>query len=195
MRKYYLPIAIGVAVLTAFTAVIALAVSFDARRQVSRLEDTVAELALQAALIQGVFQGPLASELDGVVAELDSFQTSTISFEVDIDETIAVDTEFILQRTVQVPIVATVPIRQELDTTITVAGPLGVDIPLDVTVPINVDVPIDLVVDIPIDETVPIATDIPVQLNVPIDVEVEGSPLADLAGTLKDALAGLANAL
>lgn len=192
MKKYYL---LASAALAAVAVVIALFVAIDARRQVSDLEDTVSELALQAALIQGVFQGPLASELGGVVAELDSFQTSTISFEVDIDETISVDTDFVLQRTVQVPIVATVPIREELKTTITIAGPLGVDIPLNVTVPVNVDVPIDLVVDIPIDETVPISTDIPVRLTVPIDVAVEGSPLADLARALSDALGSLASAL
>ena len=192
MKKYYLPISIAVAGLAVLTALL---ISFDARRKVSQLEDTVAELALQAAAIQSVFQGPLASELDGVVAELDAFQTSTISFEVDIDETIPVETDFTLQRTVQVPIVTSLPIRQELDTTITIAGPLGIDIPVDVTVPIDVDVPVDLLVDIPIDETVPIATDIPVRLTVPIDVAVEGSPLADLAGALRDALAALANAL
>ncbi|MDH3469769.1 MAG: hypothetical protein OEM94_00475 [Acidimicrobiia bacterium] len=192
MKKYYVPIAIAVAGVAVLAALL---VSFNARNRVSRLEDTVSELALQAALIQGVFQGPLASELNGVVEELDSFQTSTISFEVDIDETISVDTDFTLQRTVQVPIVATVPIREELDTTITIAGPLGVDIPLNVTVPVNVDVPIDLVVDIPIDETVPISTNIPVRLTVPIDVAVAGSPLADLAAALSEALGGLANAL
>jgi MFS family permease len=177
----------------------------------SRLDETKNDLqrveagsALFASQVTG-FQAQLAelapqvSEgLDEAIAGLESFGTSTIQFDVPIDENIQIDTEVVIDREIEVPIKTTLPINESFDTTIEIDGPFGVDIPLDVTVPVNIDVPIDLNVTIPINETVPIAASVPVKLTVPINVNVSETELAELtkslaAGlrSLKEILAGL----
>ncbi len=136
--------------------------------------------------------------LDEAVGGLATFRTSTIEFDVEIDETVAIDTVIELDRVIEVPINTTLPIDQTFDTRITVDGPFGIDIPLNITVPIAVDVPIDLTVSIPVNETIPIATNVPVQVAVPIAIDVAGTELAELAASLeagllsfKDVIAGL----
>jgi hypothetical protein len=168
------------------------------------LERVEAGAALFAGQVQG-FQDQLAelapaveSGLDEAVGGLAAFRTSTIEFDVEIDETVGIDTVIDLKRTIEVPINTSIPIDQEFDTRITIDGPFGIDIPLNITVPIRVDVPIDLTVAIPVDESIPIRTDIPVQVAVPISIDVAGTELAQLAESLeaglisfKDVIAGL----
>lgn len=136
--------------------------------------------------------------LDQAVSGLQEFGTSTIEFDVAIDETISISETFDLVRTVQVPINTSIPINEEVETTVTVNGPFGVDIPIDITVPVDIEVPIDLTVDVPIDESVPIDVDVPVQLDVPIALAVEGTELEALTTSLvqglrafQDGLSGL----
>jgi MFS family permease len=167
------------------------------------LERVEAGAALYASQIQGFQEQLVALEpqisagVEEAIAGLRTFGDSTIAFDVNIDEVIPVDTEVVINRTVQVPIKTTIPINESFDTTIRIDTPLG-DIPVDVNVPVDVDVPIDLVVDIPIDETVPIQDEFPVQLDVPIAIDVRETELAQLteslaAGleSLQDMLAGL----
>jgi len=150
--------------------------------------------ALFAAEVQG-FQDQLAALAPAVAAGLDdavtglaTFRTSTIEFDVDIDETVAIDTVIELNRTIEVPIDTTIPINETFDTRITVDGPFGIDIPLNITVPIAVDVPINLMVSIPVDESIPISTQVPVQVSVPIAIDVAGTELAELAASLEAGL-------
>lgn len=169
------------------------------------LERVESGAALFASQVQG-FQEQLAelgptveAGLDEAVAGLATFRTSTIDFDVEIDESVEIDTVIELSRIIEVPISTTLPIDETFDTRITVDGPFGVDIPLNITVPIQFDVPIDLVIAIPVDESFPISTDIPVQVAVPISIDVAGTELAQLAEALeaglisfKDVIAGLA---
>lgn len=188
----------------AVTAVVAVAALVLATVTWVRLEQTRRDLddattaleglAVQAALVQNAVGGISGDALTDVIAELDGFATSTIDVPVDIDQQLPINTEIAFTRTIEVPIVATVPIREDLNTTISVQGPFGVDIPIDVEVPIDVDVPIDLIVPITVDETIRVDTDIPIKLDIPISLEVEGTPLADLAVALRDALADLQGA-
>ena len=127
--------------------------------------------------------------LDEAVAGLDSFRSSTIEFEVPIDEDIAIDAEIVLDRTLDVPIQTTFAIDQVIDTTITIAGPFDTQIPLDVTVPVQLDVPVDLRIPFAINETIPISAQVPVLLTVPIAVDVAGTELASLADALGEGLA------
>ena len=171
------------------------------RADLTRVE---AGAALFAGQVQG-FQEQLTAlapavdaGLDEAVAGLADFRTSTIAFDVQIDETVAIDTVIDLNRTIEVPINTTIPISETFDTRITIDGPFGIDIPLNITVPIAVDVPIDLTVAIPIDESFPISTEFPVQLAVPIAIDVAGTELAELAASLEaglksfqDVIAGL----
>jgi MFS family permease len=147
-----------------------------------------------SALAPAVDAG-LGQAVDGLVR----FRTSTIEFDVEIDESVAIDTVIDLNRTIEVPINTTIPIDETIETRITVDGPFGIDIPLNITVPIAVDVPIDLTVSIPVDESIPISTEVPVRVAVPIAIDVAETELAELAASLEagllsfqDVIAGLA---
>jgi hypothetical protein len=160
------------------------------------LERVEAGAALYASQIQGfqeqlvALQPEISAGVDEAITGLRTFGDSTISFDVAIDEVIPVDTEVVIQRTVEVPIKTTIPIEQSFDTTIQIDTPVG-EVPLDVTVPVDVDVPIDLVVDIPIDETVPIQDEFPVKLDVPISIVVRDTELAELTDSLAAGLESL----
>jgi hypothetical protein len=167
------------------------------REDLNRVE---AGAALYASQIDG-FQEQLTelapeieAGIDEAITGLREFGESTISFDVNIDEVIPVDTEVVIRRTVEVPIVTEIPINEEIDTTITIDTPLG-GIPVDVNVPVDVVVPIDLVVDIPIDETVPIQDEFPIQLDVPIAIDVGDTELKNLTDSLAAGLESLRDVL
>lgn len=164
------------------------------------LERVEAGAALYASQVEG-FQEQLTelspqieAGIDEAITGLRDFGESTIAFDVNIDEVIPIDTEVVITRTIEVPIVTEIPINQEFDTTIRVATPLG-EIPLDITVPIDVVVPIDLVVEIPIDEAVPIQDEFPVQLDVPIAIDVSETELKNLTDSLATGLESLQDVL
>ena len=158
------------------------------------LDRVEAGAAIFASQVNGFVEqvnelGPsIGTGLDQAVVGLEEFGSSQLEFTVNIDETIAIQDEFRLNRTVQVPIQTSLPINTEFDTRITIDGPFGIDIPLNITVPVDLDVPIDLTVDIPIDETIPIAVDVPVRLDVPIAVDVQGTELEALTASLIEGL-------
>jgi MFS family permease len=152
--------------------------------QVQNFQEQISDLA--PAVDAGLGQA-----IDGLA----SFRTSTIEFDVEIDESVAIDTVIDLNRTIEVPISTTVPIDETIQTRITVDGPFGIDIPLNITVPIAVDVPIDLTVSIPVNESIPIATEVPVQVAVPIAIDVAETELAELAASLEAGLAGFQDVL
>lgn len=193
--KRYAPAATAVVVVAALVlAAVTWARLEQTRQDLDDATSALEGLAVQAALVQNAVAGISGAALDDVVAELDQFATSTIEVPVNVDQQLPINTEIAFNRTIEVPIVATIPIQEDLNTTITVQGPFGVDIPIDVEVPVNVDVPIDLTVPITVDETIPVDTEIPIRLDVPISLEVAGTPLADLAIALRDALSQLQGA-
>lgn len=146
--------------------------------EVTGLQDQLSQLAPE-----------VGSGLDQAVAGLDSFRSSTIEFEVRIDEEIPIEAEVVLDRTLMVPIKTTFPIDQVVETTISIAGPFDTQIPLDVTVPVKLDVPVDLEIPFTINEVIPISTDVPVRLTIPIGVDVAETELATLADSLGQGLA------
>ncbi len=163
-----------------------------------RTDDRVEEVAGGAALVvsqaAGLFEaldeiGPLADQaLGDVTSELEAFRTSTLEFEVAVDQEIPVRTSFPFSRTIDLPIRTTLPVSEEFETRIEVAGPFGVDIPLTVTVPIDIEVPVNIDLEIPIDETIEIDTTFPLRLDVPVSVAIEGSGLDRLAEQLQQGL-------
>lgn len=131
--------------------------------------------------------------LNQAVAGLDAFRSSTLAFDVAIDEKLPIDTEILLDRTLTVPINATFPIDQVVETTITIAGPFDTRIPLDVSVPVQLEIPVDLEVEFMINELIPISTEVPVRLAVPIAIDVAETELASLADALGEGLAAFAD--
>jgi EmrB/QacA subfamily drug resistance transporter len=164
------------------------------------LERVEAGAALYASQIEG-FQEKLvelrpqiSAGVEEAITGLRTFGDSTIEFPVHIDQTIPVETEVVIDRTVEVPIKTTIPINQSFDTTIQVDTPFG-KIPLDVTVPVDVEVPVDLTVDIPINETVPISDEIPVKLDVPVKIDVSQTELKELTDSIAAGLESLQDML
>lgn len=156
-----------------------------------RVEGGAAIYAAQITAFQeqlGDLGPTIDSALGEAVAGIDTFRTSTIQFDVTIDEVVSIDAEVVLNRTIEVPINTTIPIDESFDTTITVNGPFGIDIPLDITVPIKLDLPIDLEVAIPVNETIPVNTEVPVKFDVPISIDISETELAALAEALQAGL-------
>lgn len=131
--------------------------------------------------------------LTEAVGGLQAFRSSTLEFEVSINETIPIETEILLDRTLTIPIQASFPIDQVVETIITIAGPFDTKIPLDVSVPVQLDIPVDLEIPFSINETIPISTSVPVRLTVPIAIEVAETELASLADALGSGLAAFAD--
>ncbi len=164
------------------------------RQNESDIERVEGGAALFAAQVTG-FQNQLATvsptvgdALDQAIVGLDTFRTSTLTFDVTIDETIPINTTIDLNRTLDVPIHSVLPIDESFNTRIVVDGPWGLDIPVNVTVPIRLDLPIDLQVQIPVDEQIPVRADVPVQIDVPISVDVAETELAALVEALQQGL-------
>jgi hypothetical protein len=116
----------------------------------------------------------IQATLSQAADNLQTFQGSTLEFEVKVNEEFPVDVEIPINETIEVPIQVSVPIRQEFETTI-VMDPLqsGLEIPVDVTVPVDVEIPVDVVVPVVIDRVIPISTTVPLALDVPIVVEMD----------------------
>ncbi len=163
------------------------------RTDLDRVEGGAALFASQVTGFQNELSGlapTVSGALDEAVVGLDDFQSSSLEFEVPINEVVPIDVDVVLDRVITVPVNTSIPINETIETTITIQGPFGIDIPLDVTVPIDVTVPVDLTLDFPINETVPIATEVPVNLSVPIQIDIAGTELARLAESLRLGLIG-----
>ncbi len=148
---------------------------------------------------RGVVQeiGPMVQDaLDQTVADLETFQESTIAFDVAVNEEFPVQVDIPFNENIDIPIQLTVPIQQEINTTILI-DPLntGKGIPVDVTVPIDMDIPIDTTIPVSIERTIPISTSVPLDLNVPIAIELGDTELAGYIGRLRDTLASFESTL
>ena len=192
-------IAFGVGLLAAFVLIGLLFVQLqntndeldETRAELERVEAGAAIFSSQVTGIVGQLtelSPSISAGLDEAVAGLESFGTSTLEFEVSIDEEVEIGTEVVLDRTLSVPIKTSLPIDEEFDTRIVIDGPFGVDVPINVTVPVKLDVPIDLVIDIPVNETIPVDATVPVQIDVPITIDVSETELAGLTTSLASGL-------
>jgi MFS family permease len=192
-------VALGVGLVAAFALIVVLFLQLaDTQDDLEATRDDLERVEAGAAIFSSQVTGivdqltdlspDISAGLDEAIAGLETFATSTLEFDVDIDEEVQIATEVELDRTLSVPIRTTLPIDEEFDTRIVIDGPLGVDVPLNVTVPVQLDLPIDLEVDIPVDETIPIDAAVPVKLDVPIRVDVADTELAVLSESLATGL-------
>jgi hypothetical protein len=184
---------LGAALLIAFVFVAALFLRLEQTREdVQRVEAgaLLATVQLQAFRDELVSLGPGVSDsLDEAITGLEAFQTSTLEFDVRIEEDVAIDTEIEIDREFTVPINTTLPIAQTIETTIEVQGPLGLAVPVDVTVPIDLEVPVVLDLTFAVQERIPIEAEVPVRFEVPIAVAIEDTGLADFGASLAAGLA------
>ena len=97
------------------------------RADLDRVESGTALFASQITAFQtqlAELAPTVGASLDEAVAELEAFGTSTLEFEVAIDEVIPIDAEIVFDRTFTVPVMTSLPIDETIDTTITIAGTL-----------------------------------------------------------------------
>ena len=184
---------LGVALLTAFALIAALFVRLEQTRDdLERVEGgaLLSTVQLQAFRDELVTLGPSVSAgLDEAIVGLDSFGSSTLEFEVHIDEVLPVAAELKIDREVVIPIDTTIPIAQTIETTIEVRGPLGIAVPVDVAVPIELEVPVVLDLTFTVNETLPVSAEVPVRLDVPIEIAIADTDLAALGESLAAGLA------
>ncbi|MEM7338755.1 MAG: hypothetical protein AAF467_08910 [Actinomycetota bacterium] len=166
----------------------------DIQTDLDQVEENAVVPALVANQVLEISQQLVAVEpevsagFDEAIQELEAFSNATLEFQVAVDETVPIDTEITINRTLAFPVNETIAIDETVDTTITVETPLGFDVPVDVSVPVEIDVPINLTIDAPINETVPVATEVPIQLNVPVQVDVAETELKTLSDQLAASL-------
>ena len=187
--------AFGVLIALAFVLIVYLFTQLSSTRDDldatrADLERVEAGAALFASQVQGFQEQLVALEptvsagIDEAIAGLESFSSSTLEFNVAIDEHLPISTEIVIDRTFNVPIKTAIPINESFETTIEVEGPFGLTVPVDVTVPVDIDVPVDLQLKLPVNETIPVEANVPVQLDVPINVNIAETELAELADSL-----------
>jgi hypothetical protein len=138
------------------------------------------------------FQSLAHESLTQAIGELETFQQSSIEFEVTIQQDFPIELEIPINETIEVPIDTTIPIQQEIETTVLI-DPLqtGLEFPTDVTVPIDLEVPIDLSIPVSIDRTIPFSTTIPIDVDVPLSIEVSETALAPYLEQLRLGLISL----
>lgn len=192
----HLPVAVGalgVLMLAAFALSALLFVRLEqARDDLERVEAgaLLSTVQLQVFRDELAALGPSVSAgLDEAIVGLESFGSSTLDFEVSIDEVLPVAAEFVIERDVLVPIDTTIPIAQTIETTIEVQGPLGIAIPVNVEVPIELEVPVVLDVTFSIEETLPVSAEVPVRLDVPVQIAIADTDLAAFGQSLAAGLA------
>jgi hypothetical protein len=138
------------------------------------------------------FQSVAHESLTQAIGELESFQQSSIEFEVAIHQDFPIELEIPIDETIEVPIDTTIPIQQEIDTTVLI-DPLqsGLEIPTDVTVPLDLEVPVNLNVPVSIDRTIPFSTTIPIDVQVPLSINVSETELTPYLEQLRSGLISL----
>ena len=138
------------------------------------------------AVVREVGPG-VQTSLEQTIADLEAFQNATLEFKVAVDEEFPVEAQIPFNETIDVPIKLTVPIQQDIDTTI-VIDVLGQGLPVDVSVPVDVEVPIDTTITVPIDRTIDVSTTVPLKLDVPIALEVGDTELAGYIDRIRESL-------
>jgi len=124
-----------------------------------------------------------------VDSELEAFQQSTLTFQIDVNQQIPIQTEIPFNESVEIPVQVTIPFKQNIETTV-MMDPFqaGLEIPVDVTVPVDVEFPIDEVVPVSLNRTVPISTTVPLSLTVPISIPISNTNLAPYIEKLRQGI-------
>lgn len=150
----------------------------------------------QARSLLNQVEPVLQESLTQAISDLDSLEQTTIQFDIQVEQEFPVEVEIPFNQTLTVPIQTTIPISDEIQTTI-MLDPFqaGLSIPTDVTVPVNLEVPINLTIPVTVDRTIPISTTVPLAANVPIAIEVNQTELAPYLARLRTGLESLRQAL
>jgi hypothetical protein len=123
--------------------------------------------------------------IEQAIVDLHGLKTVSLSYTVEIDDRLSVDTTVPFQQTLDVPVnlqiertfpvdmvvpfqdSITVPINETININQTMTIPLAImGRTLDVPIPIQLDIPVNLTVDVPIDTQVPVQAEIPVSLPI-----------------------------
>ena len=113
------------------------------------------------------------SAVADVLTVLDNIQSTSLNYEVVVDQTLQIDTDLPIDETIPVVIDQNLPINTTVQVTVN-AGAFG-QIPLNV--PIVADVPVNIEQDLHIDQPFAISMAVPVNFTIPINIELADTPL------------------
>lgn len=119
-----------------------------------------------------------------LASQLQAVSDQSISFTIQVTQTVPVRASVPLAYDVSVPVNQSV----EVDTVATgerdvpLLGRVKFDVPLKTTIPINFTVPVSITKDVPVEANVPLGLDIPVQI--PLNKTALGRSIDVLAQTL-----------
>lgn len=148
------------------------------RAAVTEIETTVSELVGQA------------------VADLEAFENSTLEYEFEVRQDLPIEVEIPFNETMTVPIQTTIPISQQIETTVMIDPfQTGFEIPTDIVVPVDMEVPLDLSIPVTIERPIPISTTVSLDFDVPIAIEISETDLAPYLKQLRSGLSSLEDKL
>jgi len=130
------------------------------------------------------------------ITDLEAFENSTLDFEFTVRQDLPVEVEIPFNESINVPIQTTIPISQEIETTI-MLDPFqaGFEIPTDIVVPVDMEIPLDLNIPVTIERPIPISTTISLDIDVPIAIEISDTDLAPYLERLRIGLGSLEDKL
>jgi hypothetical protein len=149
-----------------------------ARRRIGSLQTIMLvllgiSLLIHALTLTQLFRvrNTLRSQLDELAAGVAAARDQQIRYDIPINQTIPIDVDIPIKRTLMIPIQTEVRIQQQINVPVDtgIAGTISIPIPIDTTVPVSTTVPIDF------DQSVAISTTVPLQITVPVQIDL-GAP-------------------
>lgn len=141
-------------------------------------------LVMNAITLREIAKARVAARqaISDAIAVLSGFQQQTFTYNVNIDDTMVIDTNVPVDEIIEIPIHELIEVRT--GATVTLLDIPGVG-PITHNVPVAADVPIDVVFEAPLKQDFHIVLPIPVQLDIPIELAIIDTPLY---GTIDDVI-------
>jgi hypothetical protein len=150
-------------------------------------------LALSAFMVYSLFsvRQTAVEGLDAAIEALDSFGGQGFHYEYALEKDIPISASIPIKQELDFPVEGTFPINTTIEVPIE-AGILGtfvVEIPIDTSIDLKTSVPIH------VDESFDIETTIPVSMTIPIDIQPDDPAMQDLLKGVREWLERLRESL
>lgn len=148
---------------------------------------TLLTLSLLAHLLTfvGLFavRTMLRSQISQFAEGVQQAKSTTVLYNIPIDQQMPINLDIPIQRTIVVPIQTDIRINQTINVPIdTGFGVANLPIPIDATIPVSITVPIK------IKESIPVSTTVPIRFSVPFQVDFGSQQFAGYFDQLYKAL-------
>ncbi len=168
-----------------------------ARRQLRPFELVMVALLAVSLLVHALtlarlfsVRSTLRDEVERLAQSVRAAKSSTVSYNLPIDQRVPLNVDVPIERSLQMPINTQVQIKQTITLPVdTALGRIDVPVPIDASIPISTTVPIEF------NQTVNISTTVPIRLDVPIQVDLGSPQIAGYLDRLYQALLELRDRL